>query len=305
MNLLLLTIVFLAALILTPIVIKLANKFGIIDKADNDPLKIHKISTPRFGGTAIALAIIIGIVVYEFVLPEIRFQLYQVAGIIIGGAAIFFTGLYDDIKKLKPTTRLVLHILSGAVIVLSGTDLALIPIAFIGAIIAVLIVAYSINSLNMIDGMDGLCVGLSIVSSFGFLLVGIYSANILLTAIAGFLLASLLGFLPYNFHVAKIFLGDAGSGLVGFLTGLMIIISIRPNGWIDLLAAILIAGIPIIDMAVVMIRRKLNHKPLMSGDRTHVYDQLLLKGFSQRKVWLFLMIAQIILTAGGVLIYKI
>lgn len=286
-------------------VIKIAKKFGIVDKSDGDPLKIHKISTPRFGGTAIVIAFIIGIIALKFGLPEIQFQIIQTAGIIIAGAIIFFTGLCDDVKKIKPITRLILHLLSGLIIVLSGINLTLIPFALIGAVITILIIAYAINALNMIDGMDGLCAGLSIVSSFGFLIIGIHNANILLTTIAGFLLASLLGFLPYNFHVAKIFLGDAGSGLIGFLIGAMIIISIKTNGWLDLIAAILIAGIPIIDMAVVMIRRKLYHQPLMAGDRTHIYDQLLVKGLSQRKVWLILIIAQIILTTGGVLIYKI
>ncbi|MFH0780023.1 MAG: MraY family glycosyltransferase [Parcubacteria group bacterium] len=305
MNTWLLLIVFLTSLICTPLAIKFARKSNIMDKADNDPLKIHKVSTPRFGGAAIILAIIIGIIVYNFILPEIRFQISQVAGIIIGGAIIFFTGLYDDVKKLKPLTRLILHLLSGLIIVLAGINFLLIPVALIGAVIAILIIAYSVNALNMIDGMDGLCAGLSIVSSVGFLLIGIQNANILLTVVAGFLLASLLGFLPYNFHVAKIFLGDAGSGLIGFLTGLMIIISIRPNSLFDLLAVILIAGIPIIDMTVVMIRRKLNRKPLMAGDRTHIYDQLLLKGLSQRKIWFILIIIQIVLTFGGVMIYKI
>jgi len=109
---------------------------------------------------------------------------------------------------------------------------------------------------------------------------------------------TLLGFLPYNFHSAKIFLGDAGSGFLGFSLGTMAVMATsKPCEIANFIAAILVIGLPVFDMAFAILRRLIRRKPLFIGDRDHLYDLLLKKGWSQPKVWGVMCGVQLVLVA--------
>ena len=298
-------ITFVLSLILIPVVKKLSLKFNFVDKVDGDPLKIHKSSTPILGGLSVIISILIGLLISRLIFPQIEFAPIQFYSLILGAVIIFIIGLIDDKKKLPPLTRLLTQIIVGGIIALAGFQIHFIPLVKLSIIITILLIVTMINAYNFIDGMDGLCSGLAIISCVGFLIIGYDTSNLLVLGAAGFLLAALLGFLPYNFHVASIFLGDAGSGLIGFIVGLLATFTIiKPFDVLSAIGVFLVIGLPIFDIILAVARRLKNRKPLFSGDRSHTYDFFLAKGLSQRSVWALLCAIQAISTIGGVLIYK-
>jgi UDP-GlcNAc:undecaprenyl-phosphate GlcNAc-1-phosphate transferase len=305
MNLLPFLITFLLVIILTPVIKKFAIKLNYVDRADGDPLKIHKNPTPLLGGLAVIISILAGLLANRLLYPQIEFVSLQFYGIIFGAVIIFLVGSIDDLKKLTPSTRLFTQIIVGVIITAVGFQIHFIPLVKLSLISTVFFMAAMINAYNFIDGMDGLCTGLAIITCVGFLIIGYLSSNLLIVGVAGFLLAALIGFLPYNFHVASIFLGDAGSGLIGFLVGLLATFTIiKPFDFLSAIGVFLIIGLPIFDIVFAVVRRLKNRKPLFNGDRSHTYDFLLGKGLSQRSVWSLLCAIQAISTISGVLIYK-
>jgi UDP-GlcNAc:undecaprenyl-phosphate GlcNAc-1-phosphate transferase len=139
---------------------------------------------------------------------------------------------------------------------------------------------------------------MSIISCIGFFCLGLMRGDPLLTLPAALLCMSLLGFLPYNFHPARIFLGDAGSGFLGFMLGVMAIAATKgPCTAVRFAAPIGIIGIPVCDMAFAVVRRIKRGKSLVAGDRDHLYDMLLKKGLSQPKVWWLLCATQAAMVA--------
>jgi len=276
-------LIFIITLVITPLIRKIALARGITDDAAGDPLRIHKQPVALLGGVAIVAAVAIGII------GSLRggFVLYrnEVIGIAVGGLMIFGIGLWDDIRKVSPSVRFITHILAGVVVLCAGLRMNFIPIWWVIIPFTIFYVAGAINAFNVTDGMDGLCAGISLISCIGYFFLGLKSGNVLLCSLSGILFMSLLGFLPYNFHPAKIFLGDAGSGFLGFMLGTMAIVATsKPYDIANFIAAILVIGVPVFDMALAILRRLIRRKSLLIGDRDHLYDLLLKKGWSQPRV---------------------
>jgi len=295
MNIVDLIIVFVTAFIGAPLIRKIALASGITDDAGGDPLKIHRQPVALLGGLAIVVAVAIVIVVghrsYVVCCSEL-------IGMMVGGLMVFGVGLWDDVKKVKPIFRLLMHILAGVVILLAGLRMNFIPIWWIIIPFTIIYVAGAINAFNVTDGMDGLCAGISLISCIGYFFLGLKNGNMLLCSLSGILFMSLLGFLPYNLHPAKIFLGDAGSGFLGFMLGTMAVMATsKPYNIANFIAAILVIGVPVFDMAFAILRRLIRRKPLFIGDRDHLYDLLLKKGWSQPRVWCVMCSVQLILVA--------
>jgi UDP-GlcNAc:undecaprenyl-phosphate GlcNAc-1-phosphate transferase len=281
----------LLTLTMTPLVRVFALNFGITDKAGGDPLKIHKQPVALLGGLAIVVAVLTGMVALlrgGFAFRHISYAVYrnELIGIIVGGLMIFGIGVWDDIRKISPLVRLLTHVLAGVVILMAGLRMNFIPIWWIFVPLTLLYVAGAINAFNVTDGMDGLCAGISLISCVGYFFLGLKSGNALLYSLSGILFMSLLGFLPYNFHPAKIFLGDAGSGFLGFMLGTMAVMATsKPYDIANFIAAVLVVGVPVFDMALAILRRFIQRRSLFTGDRGHLYDLLLKKWRSQPKVW--------------------
>ncbi|MFH0772094.1 MAG: MraY family glycosyltransferase [Candidatus Omnitrophota bacterium] len=302
---------FIAVLIITSLIRKIALAIGIVDDAGGDPLKIHKQPVALLGGLAIVTAVVIGLVVVRcssFV-GWISYTVYwnELIGIIVGGLMIFGIGLWDDIRKISPFVRFLTHVLAGVVILMAGLRMNFIPIWWIFVPFTIIYVAGAINAFNVTDGMDGLCAGISLISCVGYFFLGLKSGNVLLCALAGILFMSLLGFLPFNFHPAKIFLGDAGSGFLGFILGTMAVMATsKPYDIVNFIAAILVIGVPVFDMAFAILRRFIRRRSLFTGDRGHLYDLLLKKGWSQPKVWVVICgIQSVLVGVALVLTYRI
>jgi UDP-GlcNAc:undecaprenyl-phosphate/decaprenyl-phosphate GlcNAc-1-phosphate transferase len=295
----------LCALAATWLVKKISLKFGIVDKP-NDTVKTHKEPVAYLGGVAILAGTIAGTLAGIYCLPDHR-QLLPVMkwlfGILAGASIACFVGLIDDILDIRPTRKMLGQTIAAFTLIAVGIRPALryfvdpfgwqipdwLEIA-IGIPIVIFFVLGATNSLNLLDGLDGLCGGVTAIITFGMLLLAVHRSTwgfsevgdpvrvIICLALFG----GVCGFLPFNRHPAKIFMGDAGSMMLGFtVAALMILFAEQvPRWW---MASIVIFGLPILDTATAMVRRAKNKRPLFVSDRGHIYDQMMDGGIPLNK----------------------
>ena len=266
---------FVFSLFTIPFLRKIAIKYNIVDKPDNN-LKTHENSIPYLGGAAF---------IFSFLLFT-PFSLFRKLYIMILG----ILGLYDDIKSINPWIRLFVEIIIGALV---AVRFLANPIEIM---IAAIFYAFLINSVNMMDGMDGICASVSAISAFRLLWTVTYPYDkyFLLS-----LIGSLLAYLFYNFPPAKIFMGDMGSYAIGDILGDAIASSLA-KGYVNLLASIIIITPFILDTVSSILRRMLNKRSPLSGDRDHVYDKLYRRLKSKRKTLFYMIIISSIFTLLGI-----
>jgi len=296
---------FVSALIATSLCKKIALKFGIVDKPDN-LVKTHKGSIAYLGGVGMLVGLTVGILTGIYNIHDLQHfnsAFTWLIGVLAGGAIACLVGLVDDIFNLKPWQKILGQIIAGTVLVLVGIRPALYyPLAFLniqisetaemvcGIPIIIIFVVGATNSLNLLDGLDGLCAGVTVIITLAMLLVAIHLGtwgysevgDPVRVIICLGLVGAVCGFLPFNRHPAKIFMGDAGSMLLGFvIAALMILFAERiPRWW---MASIVVFGLPILDTAVALLRRFLNKRPLFVSDRGHIYDQMIDRGIPLKK----------------------
>ncbi|MCD4830680.1 MAG: undecaprenyl/decaprenyl-phosphate alpha-N-acetylglucosaminyl 1-phosphate transferase [Anaerohalosphaeraceae bacterium] len=296
---------FVAALPGTWLCKQIALKFGVVDKPDGS-VKTHKQPVAYLGGIGILLGFAAGVLAGMIYLDQSemsRAYLKLLIGILAGASVACFVGIVDDLLDIKPYKKLLGQIVAAVILISVGIKpnisafLSPFGIEIPGMLETILVVPIVIffvlgatNSLNLLDGLDGLCAGVTVIITVAMLLLSIHLATwntndigdpIRLT-ISLALLGAVLGFLPFNRHPAKIFMGDAGSMLLGFVVAAMMILfaSRSPRWW---MASILVLGLPILDTAVALVRRLLNKRPLFVSDRGHIYDQLIDRGIPLKK----------------------
>jgi UDP-GlcNAc:undecaprenyl-phosphate GlcNAc-1-phosphate transferase len=315
---------FLVALVATPLCRTLARRKRWVDRPD-DFLKPHTQPIPYLGGVAIFLGWAVGIGIAFLLDAEgyISLRISTLVAVLVAGAIIMAVGLFDDIRLMPPKTKLALNIAVGVLVIAAGVGLDTFT-AFIratalqpGDSIRWLEVSFSVafglfiivgacNATNLIDGLDGLCSGSLGIISVGFFVLALHLAvwnptepiahERIVLALA--MLGAAIGFLPYNVNPATIFMGDAGSMLLGLNAAILILLFSEPRNIRWVLGAIMVFGLPIADMSLTLLRRWRNARPLMVGDRSHFYDQLVDRGFSVRQV----VAISYALTAGFVLV---
>lgn len=297
--LLLFGICYLSALILTPLVARFASENGLLDMP-GDELQIHKKPIPLLGGVAIFISFIVAIISASLI-PD--FKLVSLKSVVIGGSIIFMVGLWDDIRGVSPYIRLFAQISSGLIIAISGSQMGVFNSGLLNFFLTIFFVAGACNSINLLDGMDGLASGVGIITGIGFLVLSILSGNAMGMIFSMILVGVLAGFLLYNFHPARIFLGDSGSNFIGFcLAFLAIDFSNRNPGWEGLLIPVVLMTVPILDTALAITRRLLSRRSIFEGDRYHLYDWLMQKGLSQRRVALILYGIGLLFTISGIVV---
>lgn len=302
---------FLVSLLATPICRRVALKLRIVDRPD-DFLKPHKKPIPYLGGVAIFLGWFVGIaiaLIYNSSAPDgwhIRPQF--MLGYAAAGLAIMLVGLFDDMRVMPPKPKLIANIVVALFLLYLGIGDDLIEI-FTGLVkvdfaqneqwlklvysvpVLLLIVVGACNATNLIDGLDGLCGGVLGIISLGFFVLAVYlrlfgEAQItnerMVLALA--MLGGAAGFLPFNRNPAKIFMGDAGSMLLGLNAAILILLFAEDGRLNWVLGSLMIFGLPIADMLLTLARRWRNGRPLMQGDRSHFYDQLIDRGLRVRRV---------------------
>ncbi len=290
------------SLILTPIVIKFSIKHGFVD-IPKDSRRVHSKPMPRIGGVAIVSSMFIGFLIYFLVtkdIPSIALS-KKFIGYALGGLSIFLMGIIDDIFTLRARKKFIFQLVAGILVYAFGIRVSGIRIPFlipetvgVNAVLDFLLtmawVLSVTNAVNLIDGLDGLADGITIISATSLLIVfSTTSLSLDAIIITAILLGATLGFLPYNFNPAKTFMGDVGSNFLGFTLACVSLMGFA-KGYtiIAILTPILALGIPLFDAGFAMVRRFIKGVPLLKPDGGHIHHRLIKRGFSQRQAVLIL-----------------
>ncbi len=256
---------------------------------------------PRMGGIAMFMGVLVALL-FELV-GGVAFDLISLyhssrmldvnyVGVLAGLSIVCLVGAIDDVKSLKPCTKLLGQILGACVIVASGVLLASVknPLAYgfieFGWFAYPLTVFYLVafmNVINLVDGLDGLAAGIVAIASFALFMIAIDKFRLETAMFAIVLLGATLAFLRYNFAPANIFMGDSGSLFLGAMLGVISLLGvIRSSTAVMLAASLIIAAIPIVDTFAAIVRRLKNHQPIQQADAKHLHHKLLREGFSKR-----------------------
>jgi UDP-GlcNAc:undecaprenyl-phosphate GlcNAc-1-phosphate transferase len=277
------------AFVLTPLSRRLALRIGAVDNPGER--RIHVVATPRLGGPAILGAMVLALLLVSLLDRGIgammRSQWRSLFALAFGAFIVMMVGAIDDVRPQRPLTKLAVETCAAAIVVCGGWSyhpgLTSLPLS-------IFFIVASTNAINLVDGLDGLAAGLSLMISVTLLLLsqGRTSA-LMLFALSG----SLIGFVPYNLHPAKIFLGDSGALLLGFVIGVGALSTSHEMGGVGALPATILApifalGLPLIELTLTTTRRILRARPIFGADRDHIHHRLIGFGFSQRGAVLLL-----------------
>ena len=309
---------FLFSILLTPWVRSAARRLGAIDPPDER--KVHRTPTPRLGGLAIFISFHLGLFLsYPFdffyfppnFLNQIHFEWLFIASLLVFGV-----GLMDDIRKIPPSVKFSFQVMAGLIVAVTSYriesiswPLGTIHLGILSIPITVLWIVGITNAINLLDGLDGLAAGTSLIVCFTMFGISLRDQNIGIALVSLLLAGSILGYLKYNFHPASIFLGDSGSYFLGFILSILSLSSgLKGTTTFAILIPIMTLGLPIMDTLLSMLRRVLkslhvftidnqknilkffylNGKSIVTADRDHIHHRLLKIGLTHRNAVFFL-----------------
>lgn len=293
--------------ITTPLARLFAQKVGAVD-VPKDSRRVHKHPIPRMGGLAIFLGFVLSVVLFAQIDTQMR-------GILLGTIIIVVIGVVDDITPLPALVKLVVQVAAALVAVAFGVRIQFlanpiwwsenmyIDLSFLSIPVTVIWIVGLTNAVNLIDGLDGLAVGVSAIASIAMMTIslamGQWNTAIILAALVG----ACFGFMPYNLNPARIFMGDTGALMLGYVmacisvTGLLKFYAI-----VSFIVPLLALGLPIFDTAFAIIRRVAHGQNPMSPDRGHFHHRLIDMGLSQKQAVALLYAISAILGFAAVLI---
>jgi UDP-GlcNAc:undecaprenyl-phosphate GlcNAc-1-phosphate transferase len=285
----------LLAVLLTPFVKQFAILVGAVD-APNER-KVHSRIMPRLGGIAIFLAFAGGFLAIS---PAFSYDVIHSStawGLLIGGAIIAITGALDDRFDLSPKLKMLGIVTAACVLVAFDMRVSFINIPFSGTVQALdwLSIPLTIfwivgvtNAINLIDGLDGLAAGVSAIAIGTIMVLAIMMGNVTVILLSAVILGSIIGFLFFNFHPARIFMGDSGALFLGFSIATLSILGFKQATLVSFVIPLLIIAVPFSDTIFAIIRRKVNNKPWSSADKGHLHHCLLQLGLSHRNTVLLM-----------------
>ena len=295
---LILSISFGLAFVLTPLFIKIANKYKFFDIPNKR--KLHKQPVPTLGGIVIYLAFSVSMLAVLKISKEFNSELFMsLPGFLIGSLALVVFGVLHDTRDMPASVKLFGQIMVALIIFLSGIRIDSITNPFGGGeivlfyplsmFITILWIVALINAVNLIDGLDGLAAGIIAIGSTVLFFIALFKGDVVSIFICLALIGSCLGFLMYNFYPAKIFMGDAGSMFLGLVLGVISIQGINKMAiTVALMIPITVLAIPIYDTVLSIFRRLLSHKHIFKPDRQHIHYRLLDMGVTHKHVVLLL-----------------
>jgi UDP-GlcNAc:undecaprenyl-phosphate/decaprenyl-phosphate GlcNAc-1-phosphate transferase len=288
---------FIIAFSSTPIAKKIAFKIGAVD-IPKDGRRMHKRAIAKLGGMAMVSGFLITILfnlIVSVVDPSNPIKLnLQLLGLIIGIFIVVTMGLIDDLKGLSAKYKLVFQLAAAIVVVIFGTKIQIVtnPFSNTGFTLSPMIyypltiiwIVGVTNAINLIDGLDGLAAGVSSIASLSLFFVCVISARWDVAIITAALAGSTLGFLPYNFNPAKIFMADTGSNFLGFTLAVISIQgTLKSYAAIAIAIPLLVLGLPLFDTIFAILRRIVKGKSIMEADRGHLHHRLIDMGLSHRQ----------------------
>ncbi|MFN4242862.1 MAG: glycosyltransferase family 4 protein [Tepidisphaerales bacterium] len=336
---------FIVSFLFTPIMRVVASHYGIVDKPDGIR-KLHREPVAYLGGVAVVLGWLAGMALSRFLVAHYSNTdgFGQVPptiplGIVLGGLIIMLLGLVDDIRGVRPVVKIGGQVAAAGALIWSGAGTTVakpllgnlnerlqiffhgttidaptyVPEGFMAvasAVIVIMLVVFCCNAANLMDGLDGLCGGVTAIIALGYVFLAVHVAtggsqslpdDALRIIIALALLGGVLGFVPYNFNPASIFMGDTGSMFMGFVIAVMILLLGEvASKW--LLAALVMFSLPTLDTALAFVRRYVNKRPFFSADKHHIHHQFLARGLTVRQTVLFLYSSALVFVALGAVI---
>jgi UDP-GlcNAc:undecaprenyl-phosphate GlcNAc-1-phosphate transferase len=290
-----------SALVITPLVRRLCEHFGLLD-VPRDERRVHRKAVPRLGGVALFASILIALALLPLIdnlltasLKASRSQLFIV---MIPATFVFLFGVYDDLRGTNARYKFVAQGLAGLLFYWLGGRVETLSIPLLGTVFLPAVIGCAItvvwtvavsNAFNLIDGMDGLATGAALFASLVLLAVSLMLGHPVVTVLSVAMCGALIGFLRYNFNPASIFLGDSGALFIGFVLAALSVQGTQKASTAVAVAIPVIAfALPVLDTGFAVVRRFIGGKPLFEGDREHIHHKLLERGWSQRRASLVL-----------------
>lgn len=306
---------FVISFIVTPVIRSFAVHVGAIDIPDNKR-HIHKQPIPRMGGLAIFIGFLLSVLLFANITTQVR-------GILLGAILIVVVGAIDDVLNLNAWLKFGIQILAAVIAVLSGVIIDVVTnpllitneqawtIGVLAVPVTVLWIVGVTNSVNLIDGLDGLACGVSAISSMTMLVVAmlVSDANDNVAVILAALCGACMGFIPYNINPAKIFMGDTGALLLGYVLATVSVIGMfKFYAIVTFIVPVLALAVPLSDTIVAFTRRMLHGQSPFHADRGHFHHKLLDMGLTQKQavavlyaVSAILGLASVVLTSTGII----
>ena len=296
----------------TPLVRNFAFRIGAIDDPKRDDRRMHKEPIPRIGGLAIFFGFLVSVMIFADIDTQLR-------GILFGMVVIVVLGLIDDISPLPALLKFVVQIGAALIPVLSGVRIevftnpnflsasAYLELGRWSIPITVFWIVAITNSVNFIDGLDGLAVGVSSIAAFSMLIIAMMLIMPNIAVVAAALAGACVGFMPYNMNPAKIFMGDVGATSIGFILACLSVQGLfKFYALISFAVPFMILALPIFDEVFAIVRRLLKGQSPMSPDRGHVHHRLIDMGFNQKQAVAIMYtmsgilgVSAVVLTASG------
>ena len=286
-----------ASLCATPLVRRMAQRFGWLD-VPSDERRVHAVPMPRLGGVAVFGSVMLALALLPFldnlVTRQLTGQWQGIVAVLASSTLVFLFGVFDDLTGASAKWKFVAQGAAAVLLYALGGRVEAVTVPFAGVfdlppvvsfvVTAVWVVGIS-NAFNLIDGLDGLATGASLFAALVMLGVSLVHGQALVTVVSLALAGALIGFLRYNFNPASIFLGDSGSLFIGFLLAALSVTGTQKASTAVAVAIPLMAfALPVIDTGFAVVRRFISGKPLFEGDREHIHHKLLERGWSQRRV---------------------
>ena len=292
----------------SPVVKNFAYKVGAID-VPKDARRMHKVPIPRLGGLAIFFGFIVGILLFGKIDRQMQ-------GILLGAVVIVVLGVVDEITPLPAKLKFVVQIIAALIPVFHGvviravsnpnllSDNAYWQMGNVSSVvITVLWIVAITNSVNLIDGLDGLAVGVSTISATTVLVISLLVSDMQVAIAMAALVGACAGFMPYNLNPAKMFMGDTGATFLGYILATMSIQGLfKFYAIISFAVPFLILGLPIFDTAFAFIRRIAHGQSPMQADRSHVHHRLIDMGLNQKQAVATLYVISAILGLSAVVL---
>jgi len=320
---------YIVSFLLTPVLRTIAIHYGIIDEPD-ELRKMHSKPVAYLGGVAVFLGWMSGLAISQFLrlhrveegMPQYLLVNFSV---VVAACAIVLLGLWDDVVRMSPWMKIAGQVAAALCLVATGLGrkcawifmgpilirtshylgIPNIPpehvtqlyqhwiVEAVSVVFVIVLVVVCCNATNLMDGLDGLCGGVTAVVAAGFLFLAVNLAMVsgamnanqdAMRVVLGLaLLGGVLGFVPFNFNPASIFMGDTGSMFLGFVCAIMMILFASEGHFKWFLASMVMFSLPILDTALALVRRWVNRRPIFSADRYHFHHQLVARGFSVKQ----------------------
>jgi len=279
-------IAFIVSYILTPYMARVGKKQNMVDIPGHR--KIHEEAIPNLGGIVIFFGFLLSLLLVVSIEGQVK-------ALLIGGVIILLLGVVDDIVNLSPKHKFIIQMIPALIVVVYSSDLInsfivnqLKSLDLLGYLLYPILIFWIVgitNSINLIDGLDGLACGVSLIALVAFLILGLRQNLETLSLISIALAGSILAFLRFNFYPAKMFLGDSGSTFAGFMLASVGALWVLNSGnAFFILIPIIVLALPIFDTLFAIWRRYRSHHPIFQADKGHLHHRLLARGISHKNV---------------------